>query len=163
MAIDMTPEQRAVGEANFDKAVDHLGLNRRDFLKAGAAGLGAAGLSAAAVYYGYRAMPGKPVKAALIGGGDEGGVLVGEHNPDFLQFVAVADIRPSNLRRIFEGDPKAPIRKGFKKVYGEKVAEKQIKKYADYKQMLRENPEVEAVVIALPLHLHAAVAIDVMG
>src|SRR4051794_20033570 len=121
MAIDMTPEQRAVGEANFDKAVDHLGLSRRDFLKAGAAGMGAAGLSAAAVYYGYRTLPGKPVKAALIGGGDEGGVLVGEHNPDFLEFVAVCDIRPSNMRRIFDGDAKVPLRKGFKKIYGSKA------------------------------------------
>ena len=34
MAIDMTPEQREVGEANFKKVTDNLGLNRRDFLKA---------------------------------------------------------------------------------------------------------------------------------
>src|SRR4051795_12620285 len=129
MAIDMTPEQRAVGEANFDKAVDHLGLSRRDFLKAGAAGMGAAGLSAAAVYYGYRTLPGKPVKAALIGGGDEGGVLVGEHNPDFLEFVAVCDIRPSNLKRIFDGEAPPSPRKGFKKIYGANEC-KDIQKYS---------------------------------
>jgi len=133
MAIDMTPEQRAVGEANFDKAVDHLGLSRRDFLKAGAAGMGAAGLSAAAVYYGYRTLPGKPVRAALIGGGDEGGVLIGEHNPDFLQFVAVCDIRPSNLRRIFDGEP-AGLRKGFKRIYGSEADK--ITRYTNYKEML---------------------------
>lgn len=163
MAIDMTPEQRAVGEANFEKAVDHLGLNRRDFLKAGAAGVGAVGLSAAAVYYGYRTLPGKPVRAALIGGGDEGGVLVGEHNPEFLQFVAVCDIRPTNLRRIYDGDPKVPLRKGFKKVYGQSCEDKgsvnYIEQFTDYKKML-ERPDIEAVVIAVPLHLHAPMAID---
>ena len=43
---------------------------------------------------------------------------IGEHNPDFLKFVAVCDIRPTNMRRIFEGDPKVPLRKGFRKIYG---------------------------------------------
>src|SRR3954462_12359903 len=106
MAIDMTPEQKAQGEKNFNAATDALGLNRRSFLKAGILGAGAVAGSAAAVYFGYQSVQGNPVRTALIGGGDEGGVLVGEHNPDFMKFVAVADIRPSNMRRIFEGDPK---------------------------------------------------------
>lgn len=58
---------------------------------------------AASVYFGYKSIQGNAVKAALIGTGDEGGVLVGEHNPEYLQFIAVCDIRPSNLRRIFDG------------------------------------------------------------
>jgi predicted dehydrogenase len=109
------------------------------------------------------------VRAALIGGGDEGGVLVGEHNPDFLKFVAVCDIRPSNMRRIFEGDPKAALRKGFKKVYG-KGCETQgnpdyIAQFADYDAFLdrlRTDKSIEAVVVALPLHLHAKASIDAM-
>ena len=105
MAIDMTPEQRVVGEANFKSAVERLGVDRRGFLKAGIVGAGAVAGSAAAVYYGYQTLQGRPVRAALIGGGDEGGVLVGEHNPDFLKFVAVCEIRPSNTKRIYEGDP----------------------------------------------------------
>lgn len=159
MAIDMTPEQRAVGEANFKKAVDHLGLNRRDFLKAGIVGAGAVGGSAAAVYFGYQSLMGNPVRAALIGGGDEGGVLAGEHNPEFLEFVAVADIRPYNLRRIMQGDPKVALRKGMNKVYGQKA--KAIRQYTDWRKIL-EDKDVEAVVIALPLHLHAPVAIECM-
>ncbi len=165
MAIDVTAEQRAAGEANFDKAKDALGLNRRNFLKAGVLGAGAMAGSAAAVYFGYQSVQGNPVKAALIGGGDEGGVLVGEHNPDFLQFVAVCDIRPSNMERIFKGDPKVALRKGFNKVYGEQVAKKQIKKFGDYESFLkhlRENKDIEAVVIATPLFLHAKHAIDCM-
>ncbi|MFO0881745.1 MAG: Gfo/Idh/MocA family oxidoreductase [Gemmataceae bacterium] len=159
MAIDMTPEQRAVGEANFQKAVDHLGLNRRDFLKAGIVGAGAVGGSAAAVYFGYQSMQGRPVKAALIGGGDEGGVLAGEHNPEFLEIVAVSDIRPYNIRRIMDGDPKVALRKGLRKIYGEKA--RAIRQYTDWRQIL-DDKDIEAVIIALPLHLHAPVAIECM-
>jgi predicted dehydrogenase len=165
MAIDMTPEQRKAGEENFDKATEALGLNRRGFLKAGVLGAGAVAATAGAVYFGYRSVQGNPVKAALIGGGDEGGVLVGEHNPDYMQFVAVCDIRPSNMTRIFEGEPRGP-RKGFNKVYGRDTAEKQVKKFDDYKAFLghlRENKEIEAVVIATPLHLHAPMAVDCMN
>src|SRR6516165_12429821 len=112
MAIDLTPEQREMGKANYARTVE--GLTRRGFMKS----LAVAGASVAAVspavYFGYKSMAGRPVKAALIGGGDEGGVLVGEHNPEFLQFIAVCDVRPSNMKRIIEGDPKTPLRKGFK-------------------------------------------------
>jgi len=173
MAIDLTPEQKDVGKANFERTVGGLAdlddkaaggdLSRRKFMK----GLLAAGATlpvAAATYFGYKfsEVQGKPVKAALIGGGDEGGVLVGEHNPHYLEFVAVADIRPSNRKRIFDGDdkPTSP-RKGFKRIYGQD-AEKKIDTFDDYKKMLRERPDIEAVVMALPLHLHAPVAIACM-
>ena len=126
--------------------------------------LGPGGLlvpASAAVYFGYEKWKDdNAVKAALIGGGDEGGVLVGEHNQEFLKFVAVCDIRPSNMERIFKGDPKVPLRKGFKKVYGTKADK--IKNYDKYIRMLMENKDIEAVVIALPLQLHAKVAIDSM-
>ncbi|MGL4551243.1 MAG: Gfo/Idh/MocA family protein [Gemmataceae bacterium] len=166
MAIDMTPEQKAQGEKNFTAATDALGLNRRGFLKAGILGAGAVGGSAAAVYFGYQSVQGNPVKTALIGAGDEGGVLVGEHNPEFLKFVAVCDIRPSNMTRIYEGDAKVALRKGFKKVYGygvdQKASTDYIEPFTDYKEMLQKRKDIEAVVIAVPLHLHAPVAIDCM-
>jgi predicted dehydrogenase len=158
MAIDLTPEQKAVGKANFERVVGHYGLTRRDFMK----GLLAAGATlpvTAAVYYGYSKLHGKPVKTGLIGAGDEGGVLVGEHNPDFLEFIAYCDIRPSNQERIFRGESTGP-RKGFDRIYG-KNARSKIKLYENYKDLL-ENKEIEAVVIALPLHLHAPVAIDAL-
>ncbi len=118
MAIDLTPEQRATGTANFAHTAD--GLTRRGFMKSLAVAGASVAVVSPAVYFGYKGMEGKPVKAALIGGGDEGGVLVGEHNPEYLQFVAVCDIRPSNMTRIFEGDPKVALRKGFNKVYGKR-------------------------------------------
>jgi predicted dehydrogenase len=169
MALDMTPEQKAQGEKNFQAATEKLELHRRGFLKAGILGAGAIAGSSAAVWYGYQSVQGNPVKAALIGAGDEGGVLVGEHNPDFLRFVAVCDIRPSNMVRIMEGDPKVPLRKGFRKVYGAGVTNPKstdyVRPFTDYKPFidhLRENKEIEAVVIATPLFLHAPMAVDIM-
>ncbi|HZT79815.1 MAG TPA: Gfo/Idh/MocA family oxidoreductase, partial [Gemmataceae bacterium] len=160
MALDLTPEQRQLGKDNFARTAQHLAVTRRDFLKGLAAGAGGLAAVTAAGYFGYTRLHGTPVKAALLGGGDEGGVLVGEHNPEFLEFVAVCDIRPTNMKRIFDGDPKVSLRKGFKKIYG--TAAQDIARYTDYKEMLEKEKDVEAVVIALPLHLHARAAIDCM-
>ncbi len=161
MALDLTAEQKEQGKKNFAATTGEL--TRRGFMKSMAAA-GAVLPVSAAVYFGYEKLHGKPVKAALIGGGDEGGVLLGEHNPEFLEFVAVCDIRPYNQNRIIEGDPKVPLRKGFKKVYGadyaKRIREKHL--YTDYKEMLDKEKDIEAVVIALPLHLHAPVAIECM-
>jgi len=161
MALDLTTEQRATGQANFQRTVGELAappFNRRQFMK-GMLAAGAVLPIPVAVYFGYKALEGKPVRAGLIGGGDEGGVLVGSHNKDFLQFVAVSDIRPYNQKRIFEGELKG-LRLGFNRIYG-KNARQQIKLYPDYKELLNDK-NVEAVVIALPLHLHAKVAIEAM-
>jgi predicted dehydrogenase len=162
MAIDLTPEQKEIGKANFNRMVGHYGQSRRDFMKGLLAGSAVLPVGAAA-FYGYKKLHGSPVKAGLIGAGDEGGVLVGEHNPEYLEFIAYSDIRPSNQKRIFEDERKknpASPRKGFKEKYGAD-APKNIKLYEDYKQLL-ENKDIEAVVIALPLHLHAKVAIEAM-
>jgi len=167
MAINLSAEQRQVGQDNFARVTD--GLTRRRFMRGLAVAAGAAIPAGAAYYFGYKSMDGKPVKAALIGGGDEGGVLVGEHNPEFLEFIAVCDIRPFNLDikpgqkhggRIFDGDPKVQLRKGFRKVYGTKA--NNIKPYRKVEDMLRENPDIEAVVIATPLVTHAPIAIQCM-
>src|SRR6478752_10185550 len=121
MALDLTAEQRELGKGNANAAAGEL--TRRGFMKSMA--VGAAGLApvAAATYYGYEAMHGKPVKAALIGCGDEGGVLMGEHDPHYLEFVALCDIRPYNRRRIVEGEPSPSPRKGYKAVYGKDQAD----------------------------------------
>lgn len=160
MAMELTPEQRETGKKNFQRLVGHHGLSRREFMK----GMLAAGTVvpiSAAAYFGYKAFQGKPVKAALIGAGDEGGVLIGEHNPEFLEIVAVCDIRPTNKERIFKGES-GGYRKGLERIYG-KNARKQIHVVDDYRKIL-EMPydDVQAVIIALPLHLHAPVAIAAM-
>jgi predicted dehydrogenase len=173
MAVSLTPEEKIVGKDNFHRvvgklAIDKEGVTRRTFMK----GLLAAGATvpvAAAAYFGYTTesgepyVPEKPVRAGLIGAGDEGGVLVGEHNPKYLQFVAYSDIRPSNQKRIVTGEllksPNSP-RRGFNFHYGKEEAKK-IKLYEDYRELLKHD-DIELVVIALPLHLHAQVAIDAM-
>jgi predicted dehydrogenase len=159
MALDITPEQRATGKANFTRASDEL--SRRGFLKVLLAGGAVAPVGAAAYFgYQYEKLHKNPVRAGLIGAGDEGGVLVGEHNPSYLQFIAYSDIRPYNQERIFKGQGVTHIRKGFNYHYGSS-ANKKIKLYENYRDLLA-NKDIEAVVIALPLHLHAPVAIEAM-
>lgn len=153
MALDLTPEQKATGKTNFQRVVGKLStMDRRRFMQGLIAGGTAAPLAAAA-YFGYNntAFRERPVKAGIIGAGDEGGVLVGEHNPNFVEFIAYSDIRPTNQRRIFNGEPTGP-RKGFKHHYGADC-ERSIKLYENYRDMLAD-PEIEMVVIALPLNLH---------
>jgi predicted dehydrogenase len=144
---NLTPEQRVLGRENANRA---LGMTRRDLLKAAAAtpALGA-------FYFGYKDMGEKPpVRAAIIGTGNEGcGAMIHDHNRDYLDFIGFCDIRPSQQAR---------ARKEFAshKQYGAKDSQA-IKQYANQKEML-DDPDVEVVVIALPLHLHAPVAIEAM-
>lgn len=162
MALDLTQEHRELGRANFQAAAKSPELHRRGFMKTVAAGAGVVPV-AAAVYFGYESVHGKPVKAALIGTGDEGTVLFGQHNPDYLEFIAACDIRPSNRQRIIETEAH-PLRGSFKRVYGKNYAEDIDKNhfYTDYRVMLEKEKDIEAVVVALPLHLHADVSIDCM-
>ncbi|HEY2909282.1 MAG TPA: Gfo/Idh/MocA family oxidoreductase, partial [Gemmataceae bacterium] len=174
MALDLTPEQRATGKANFEQAAGDLARNgqmhsmvvggvnsrkpdRRDFIKAGVAA-GAVVPISAAVYFGYHEWKGnKAVRTALIGAGDEGGVLMGEHNPEFNEIVAVCDIRPSNRTRIFKGD--SGPRKGLNKVYGEATAKK-IQTFNTVKELLdaKDKLGLEMVIIATPLNTHDPIA-----
>ncbi len=174
MSLDLNPEQKAAGKANFEQATADLARagkmdtmvsgsadptkpDRRDVLKAGLAA-GAVVPVSAAVYFGYSSWKGnKAVRTALIGTGDEGGVLVGDHNPEFNEIVAVCDIRPTNLKRIFDGD--TGPRKGLNKVYGESTAKK-IRQFDSVDALLAEKSKLglEAVVIATPLNTHDAIA-----
>ena len=76
--LNLTPDQRALGRAN---AHEVIGSTRRDFLKAAAAvpALGA-------FYFGYQSMGDKPpVKAAIIGTGNEGcGAMIHDHNREYI-------------------------------------------------------------------------------
>src|SRR5262245_21211161 len=180
MALDLTPEQKAAGKANFEQAAGDLARagkmrnsmalggdpDRRDFLRTGLA-VGAVVPVSAAVYFGYQSWKGnKAVRTALIGAGDEGGVLIGDHNPEFNEFVAVCDIRPTNLERIYTGDLNADgtpnknsPRKGLNGIYGKSTAAK-IRQFDSVEALLAEKDKLglEAVVIATPLITHDAIA-----
>jgi predicted dehydrogenase len=158
MAIDLTPEQRTTGKENFDRVTGEL--TRRGFMKSMLATAGVAAAVSPAVYFGYKTVDGKPLRTALIGCGDEGGILLNEHNPDYVRITAVCDMRPTNMKRIFEGEGPTTPRRGLNLLYGAEA--KDVRKYTDYVELLNKEKDLEAVIIALPLHLHAPVAIDVM-
>ena len=141
----LTPEQRALGRENANTA---LGGTRRDFLKA-AAVAGPLG----AFYFGYTGID-RPVKAAIIGTGNEGcGAMIHDHNRAFIDFVGYCDARPYNQARAV---------KEFQahKDYSEADV-KAMRRYETADEMCADK-DIEMVVIALPLWLHAPVAIQAM-
>ena len=113
-------------------------VGRRNFLKA-VAGLPAlAGLGVAAATRGPVA--GGQVRLGFLGLGGEGRVLLAQVDPAFATVTALCDINPAQLTRADEvlsktGKPPAPH-------------------FADFRQML-SSADVEAVVIATPLWMHA--------
>ena len=152
--MQLTPEQERLGKENFNEAV---AFTRRSFLVGAAAAVPTLG----AAYFGYGALKGDPIKVGFIGTGDEGSVLLTQHPPEYMDIVAVADLRAKNLVRALQGDGDE-IRWGLNRKLGAKRAQ-QIKLYRDHKELLKEHPEIEAVVIAVPLCQHARVAIDCLN
>ena len=150
--MNLSPEDKKIGEDNYHEAVSSL--NRRAFLKGSAAAVPGLG----AMYFGYQELKGAPVKVGFIGTGDEGSVLLTQHPPKYMEIVAIADLRPSNLKRAFDGDGN-DNRVGLRKKLGAEACAK-IKTYANHKELLKNHPEIEAVVIAVPLNVHAQVTID---
>ncbi|MGD0900769.1 MAG: Gfo/Idh/MocA family oxidoreductase [Thermoguttaceae bacterium] len=146
------------------------GFSRRDFLKAGVAAGAVVGAGLGGFKYGYDKALGSPVRVGVIGTGDEGSVLIGAINPNFLQVRSICDIRPYNIHRAFHGDhyseSQLKARPGLMSVYGWKT-EAEAKRHVkgvykgSYEELIRNARQdgIEAVIIALPLHLHAPAAI----
>ena len=153
MPLDMTPEQRERGSENFQKTSE--GLSRRGFMKAVA--LGTAAPLTAAAYFGYefKKVADRPVQAGLIGAGDEGGVLVGEHNPHYLEFIAYqrhSPLQPETHLRAASRSARARASITTTAATPRRTSSS----YENYKDLLpTTSASIEAVVIALPLNLHA--------
>ena len=145
--MNLTPAERQIGRENYQNAV---GVTRRDLLKAAMVAP-----AAGAFYFGYQHVDGNPVRAGLIGAGEQGRLLLSESNPDFVQFIAYSDVRPSQIAAARLGDEAGQPRIGFLRKYdmNEERFQREINFYEDYHKLL-ENPDIELVVIALPLHLH---------
>ncbi len=140
----LTPEQRALGRENANNV---LGITRRDFLKAAAVAP-----AAGAFYFGYGGVD-RPVRAAIIGTGNEGcGAMIHDSNPEYVKYIGVCDIRPSQQKRALNEFRNHP---GYSKSDVDEIAKRM---YPDVDTMLAD-PDVEMVVIALPLWLHAPVAL----
>ena len=163
--MNLTEGQKSIGKENFS---DVVRITRRDFLTGTVAAGLASGAGLGSLYFGYGASVGEPLRVGFLGTGDEGSVLLGAHNPAYLNVVAIADIRPYNVFRAFHGDVSSPsantARPGLIAKYkwsGEDEARRNVKVYGAYEELLADD-SVEAVVIALPLHLHAEAAIKAM-
>src|SRR6478672_3883595 len=144
---NLTPEERAVGKQNFDEAT---GSTRREFLTTiGIVGGTAAAVGLGAKYFKYGPKLDDRLRVGIIGTGDEGNVLIGALNPDYIDVVAIADIRPYSVHRAFHGDWYSPgahaARPGLLSVYkkdynnSEDEARKHIKVYDnDYMDLIKD-------------------------
>lgn len=164
----LTPDERTIGKNNFDEAV---GFTRREFMQGIVAAGAVSGGGLGAMYFGYEKIK-DPVRVGIIGTGDEGNVLIGGCTPDYVQVTAIADIRPYSIYRAFHGDWSSPAansaRPGLIKQYkykDEAEARKNVKVYDASNggiEALLDDESIEAVIIALPLHLHAPIAVQAM-
>ena len=126
--MSLTPEQKTLG--------------RRNFLKALVGTPALAALGATAVLKGP--LSGGPVKAAMIGAGDEGRVLLGQCRKEFIDIKALCDINPNRLERA------AAVLA--------KTGSTRPRFYESWKDMLQKE-DVEAVLIATPLWTHSEIAV----
>jgi len=115
-------------------------LSRREFLKGSAAT--AAAVSMGVMSTGARAAD-EEIVFGIIGPGSQGAMLLGKAlRIPGVRAAAVCDIYPPNLKR---GLRIAGVARG----------------YTDYRWML-ERKDLQAVLIATPLYLHAPMAVDAM-
>ena len=166
--MDLNPEEKQVGAENFQATIGSP-LVRREFLEEGIKQDVASGRGLGPYYFGYDKTLDEPIRVGVIGTGDEGNVLIGAINPDFLRVMAIADIRPYNVHRVFHGDHDSDktleVRPGLMKKYDwstEDEARRHVNVYGDYRELLEKEENIDAVIIALPLHLHAPAAIAAM-
>jgi predicted dehydrogenase len=129
----LTPEQQALG--------------RRNFLKILAGTPALAALSAATTVKAQP--PGMPVRLGFIGVGGQGraqltAAAVGAVTSGYAEIRALADINPAQLQ-----------------IASDQLAARNIappRRYADWREML-EHEDIEAVVMAPPLWMHADIAV----
>lgn len=112
---------------------------RRSFLVA-------AGASALALHAQQNEPAEKPIRLAIVGTGHRGWahLAILQTLQNQFQVVAIADVTPQNLDR---GASLAP---------GAKT-------YTDYRKMLAERNDIDAVVVIVPSFLHAQVTIDALN
>lgn len=139
----LTTDQTEIGKINFLTA---LGTIRGDWLRKSLEHT-----DPGPYYFGYGTVD-KPVKAGIVGTGDEGcQALIEQSSPAYLEYVAYHDIRPTSVNR---------GRRTFAGLYGEEQAKK-IKFYEKWEEMLADK-DLEAIVIATPLWTHHRFAIEAM-
>ncbi len=175
--MELSAEQREAGKRDFVDAINGAihgpagTVHRRDFIKGSAAAGAVAVGGMGAFYFGYGASVTNPVRVGVIGTGDQGNVLMGAINPDYMEVKSIADIRPYNIHRAFHGDVYSDAaleaRPGLLRRFGwktEEEARRHVKVYGPWQELIANarRDGLEAVIIGLPLHLHAAASICAM-
>ena len=115
---------------------------RRNFLKALAGTPALAALAVAS--YARGPVKGGPVRVGFIGIGGQGRALLGVAQPPFVEVRALCDINPAQLKQadaILAGNKLPPA-----------------KHYSEWQEMLAQE-DLEAVIMAPPLFLHADLAV----
>ena len=116
-------------------------LGRRNFLKALAGTPALAALAAGAAMKGP--VKGGPVRVGFIGVGGQGRVLLEQTDPAYADVLALADINPLSLGKADDVLQKKGLHPA--------------RHYAEWKDML-EKENLEAVIMAPPLWMHADIA-----
>ncbi len=116
-------------------------LGRRNFLKAVAATPVAGALI-------WKASSMTPVRAGIIGVGSQGSVLLENTPPSHLRISAVCDIFPDNREKALD--------------FARENHDPEARAYEDYKELLARR-DLEAVIIAAPLWMHAPMTIDALN
>jgi predicted dehydrogenase len=168
----LNAEEKLIGWENFLAAIgspfiprrrNEKNLTSRDLLQeATRQGTGSPG-EIRARYFGYDAKLKDPLRVGLIGTGDQGCRLIDVLNPAFVTVKSIADLRPSSTARAvgsakIEKTDNAAARAatGLKKV----GPDWKINTFGPYQELIAHAKDdgLEAVIIALPTHLHAAAA-----
>jgi len=116
-------------------------LGRRNFLKALAGTPALAALAVGAAIKGP--VKGGPVRVGFIGVGGQGRVLLEQTDPAYADVLALADINPLSLGKADDVLKKKGLHPA--------------RHYAEWKEML-EKENLEAVIMAPPLWMHADIA-----
>lgn len=120
-----------------------IDLGRRNFLRAMAGVPPFIAFGAAAAWRGP--IRGGPVRAALIGPGSQGKVLLGQCQKEFIDLQAICDINPGHRTQAVD----SLVSRGWAKP----------REYEDWKDMLAKEPDIEAVIVATPLWTHAEITV----
>lgn len=127
-------------------------VSRRNFMKTASAATAGITIMAGQAPFSYAAN--EKIKCAMIGTGGQGGfhLRFGIPNTPEIEMAAVCDV--------FEPHQEG----GWKFAAGvtddSPDPKRDVKRYYDYKQMLDEIPDLDAVMIVTPLYTHHDIAID---
>ncbi len=153
-------DEKEIGKVNFHAAAGSKPIRREFLLKAIRAGLTPrSGLGG--YYFHYDKSLEKPLAVGVIGTGQQGCRLLAAVNPAFIAVKAIADLRPSSRKRGLEKLQSAYKSKGWKSV---EEVQRNVRVYDAWQKLLdaAKADGLEAVVIALPSHLHAPAAAAAM-